>query len=555
MNIVFVCQKGELELKSLLLAWSLRKTHGMNVHLIAACPDYSDWGHISTITQQALKNLSVDIQTFIPAFGAQYAIGNKISALGLLPANELGCFLDSDMLSLSAWSVVGELEHSDAAAKPADLGTWGDKESWQKVYALTETELPERRVRLTVSNTLSFPYFNAGFIATKNAHSLFLAWHKCALQLDSPSINLDNKYPWLDQISLPLAMQKTGSWAALTEYYNYPAHLRCLGNKAIGMCHYHSPNIILREPRLRLLFEKALEECEGLLPLVQQFDHWKTLLHIPMAHVAYVEPQRNFLITGIPRSGTSYLTSLLDSQKNWLVLNEPKEIFPQLQTRTDASGIELYYAECRERILLGQTIANKIKDGKVIEDTAIIDQQEFYHPPITQSDFWLGSKNTLAYIASLENLLTLNWPIIAMVRNPLDTLASWRKTFSHLANASVASFPVANPEFVGWSTGQRQMLQEIEREENTALRRVLLWRFLARTLLQQQDKIFLWRYEDLIENQNSYLEKFNHRMGFATPATSATTKIRVRNQDYYPQEREMLLDLCAAELNELDYVL
>lgn len=553
MNIVFVCQKGELELKALLLAWSLRKTHGMSVTLIAACPEYKDWSDLSALTLSALKELSVEIKKFTPAFGSDYPIGNKISALGLLSQDAIGCFLDSDMLSLSHWNVEEALKNNESAAKPADLGTWGNQDSWQKVYTALDMAMPVRRVRLTVSHQLSLPYFNAGFVATKNPHTLSSEWSRVACLLNAAKMNLENKYPWLDQISLPLAMQKVGTWAPLSEFFNYPAHIRPLAEQQVGMCHYHTPSVILREPRLRVLFEQALVECPNLLQLVQQFNNWKVLLACRLPCVMYKEPQRNFIITGIPRSGTSYLTSLLDSQHNWLVINEPGEIFAQLQSRTDASGIALYYAECRERVLSGQLIANKIKDGKVIEDTAILDQQEWYLPQIERSDFWLGSKNTLAYLASLENLIKLEWPIIAMIRNPLDTLASWRNTFSHLAEAKVSGFPVAHPNFIAWSTQQREALLEIDCQPEAALRRVLLWRLLARTLLDQQNKIQVWRYEDLVANQMAYLEKFNNLMAFNTATQPPLTKARGRQKDYNLEDRDMLLDLCAAELDELKY--
>jgi hypothetical protein len=553
LNIVFVCQKGELELKALLLAWSLRKTHGLAVNLIAACPEYKDWSDLSPITLSVLKELSVDIKKFTPMFGSDYPIGNKISALGLLPENAVGCFLDSDMLSLSFWGLEGVLKNNDSVAKPADVGTWGNLDSWQKVYGALGMKLPVRRVRLTVSNQLTLPYFNAGFVATKIPQTLSLEWSKNASLLNAGELNLQDKYPWLDQISLPLAMQKIGSWSPVSEYFNYPAHLRSLGEQVVGMCHYHTPGVILREPRLRVMFEQALEEYPHLSQLAQQFDNWKALLGCRLPYVSYKDSQRNFIITGIPRSGTSYLTSVLDEQKNWLVINEPNETFAHLQTRTDASGLALYYAECRERILSGQPIANKVKDGKVIEDTAIIDQQELYHPQLHRSDFWLGSKNTLAYLASLENLVKLDWPIIAMVRNPLDTLASWRNTFTHLAEARVSTFPIAHPNFIAWSTGQRQALLEIDEQPEASMRRVLLWRFLARTILDQESKIQLWRYEDVVGNPGELLAGLNRKMNFLGPIVAPKTNIKTRQKDYDLEEREMLFDLCFEEMKSFKY--
>lgn len=553
MNIVFVCQKGELELKSLLLAWSLRKTHGKEIQLIAAIPTYRDWEGISEDTASLFDTFNVQLKYFVPIFGEAYPIGNKISALKLLPPNEPGCFFDSDMLSLSFWRIEEVLAKYSNAAKPADLSTWGSSQQWEKVCAVTSVAIPTRRVSLTVSKALSFPYFNAGFIASQKPVELASHWSDYALQLNDVAANIENKYPWLDQISLPIAMQRAGSWRALSEFYNYPAHLRSLGDQDIGMCHYHRPGVILREPRLRALFDAAVEEYPLLKKLVTKYGEWTPLLNNKIPNTSYRESDRNFIITGIPRSGTSYLTSLLDSQEDWLVINEPGEIFNQLQSRTDASGIAQYYVECRERILSGQQITNKVKNGKVIEDTAVFDQRELYYPNIQRSDFWLGSKNTLAYMASLEYLVKLNWPIIAMVRNPLDTLASWRKTFGHLAEARVSNLPIANPGFSAWATWQRHALLEIDAQAEPALRRVLLWRLLARTLLHYRSSLFLWRYEDLMKDPAQYLGAINLRLKYGQQKEAVFTNARNRNSEYDNIEREMLNDLCGDELAELNY--
>ncbi|MEN0037227.1 MAG: sulfotransferase [Cellvibrio sp.] len=552
---MFVCQKGELELKSILLAWSLRKTHGSDVCLIAAVPNYKDWGFIAEETMSLLKALNVELKYFNPIFGDTYPIGNKISAIKLLPPNEHGCFCDSDMLSLSHWRIENVLQENLNAAKPADLSTWGGEQQWEKVYALTSMELPTRRVRLTVSQTLSFPYFNAGFIASKNPTQLASYWSDYALQLHDKSAEIENKYPWLDQISLPIAMQKLGSWRAVSEFYNYPAHLKSLGDQELAMCHYHGPNIILREPRLRVIFDMAVEDYPAIKSLVKRHAEWMPLLENKKRRAHYMESKRNFIITGIPRSGTSYITSLLDSQMDWLVINEPGEIFNQLQSRTDASGIAQYYAECRERVLSGKQVTNKLKDGKVIEDTAILDKRELYHPNIQREDFWLGSKNTLAYIASLEYLVKLQWPIIAMVRNPLDTLASWRKTFGHLAEARVSNLPVANPDFPAWATWQRQALLEIDSQIEASLRRVLLWRLLARTILHYEKHLLVWRYEDLMKDPRKHLNAINACLNYEQYSDSISSNAKNRSDQHDSLERELLNDLCAPELAELKYTI
>ncbi len=550
MNIVFICQKGELEIKAVLLAWSLRNTHGASVNLYAAIPQQGDWNYLAKETTALLNFLGVVLLDMPSPFGEEYPIGNKITAIGLLPDNEPGCFLDSDIVSMEPWFF--EIPKGKSLAKPADLGTWS--ENWEYIYQKAGLNFPSRRVRLTVSNTLSLPYFNAGVVATCVPKQLSAQWLALAKELIKDGA-VSNKFPWLDQITLPLAFEKAGTWGCLSEYFNFPAHLRSIGEHSVGLCHYHNPAIFLTQPRLMNLFYKAIAEMPLLRDLVLNSAAWAALLNpVVKLGLGSSNKHRNFLITGIPRSGTSYLASVLDAQQDWLVINEPAQIFSELETRSDASGIEKYHVACREQVILGQPIENKVLNGRVVEDTAQLDRRNFYNPEICRADFWLGSKNTLAYMASLEKLLKLEWPIVAMIRHPSDTLASWRNTFEHLKNADVLNFPVANPSYPSWASWQRNSLNEVANAENPKLRRVLLWRMLAKTLMNQSEQIHLWRYEDLIEQPNVYVNKFNAALHYHGKANISKSVIKARDKDHDPEESEMLRDLCWEELKFFKYM-
>lgn len=550
MNIIFICQKGELEIKAVFLAWSLRNTHGTSVNLYAAVPQQGDWNQLAEETRLLLDSLDVVLLDMPSPFGEQYAIGNKIAAIGLLPDSQPGCFLDSDIISMESWAL--EIPTGTSLAKPADLGTWS--ENWEYVYQKAGLNLPNRRVRLTVSGSLSLPYFNAGVVATCVAKQLSIQWLELAKEFIGDG-TICNKFPWLDQITLPLAFEKSGTWGCLSEYFNFPAHLRSIGEHSVGLCHYHSPAVILTQPRLLNLFYKAISEMPLLRDLVLTSQAWATLLK-PVVQIGLgaSDKHRNFLITGIPRSGTSYVASVLDAQRDWLVINEPAPIFSELESRSDASGIEKYHLTCREQVILGQPIENKVLNGRVIEDTAQLDRRNFYNPEISRADFWLGSKNTLAYMASLEKLLQLEWPIIAMIRHPSDTLASWRNTFAHLKNADVLNFPVANPSYPSWASWQRNSLNEIASTENPKLRRVLLWRMLAKTLMNQSERLYLWRYEDLVEQPNVYVNRFNSALHYHGTANINKSVIKEREKDHDPEELEMLRDLCWEELKFFKYI-
>lgn len=555
MNIVFVVQRGELELKALLLAWSLRRSHGRALNLYAACPQYADWGEICEQTREALELLSVQLLVFTPAFAPHYPIGNKLGLLGMLPPDEPGLFLDSDMLSLDAWAPADLLGDFAVAAKPADMGTWGDEARWRKVYALANLELPARRVRLSVSGQLSLPYFNAGVVAARQPREFSQAWLEAAQLLHTCDLELGERFPWLDQIALPLAMSKQSSWCAIDERWNFPAHLRPLGVRRVSLCHYHTPGVILREARLLRLFRKACAEMPHIAALVAQYPHWSVLLQCEGAPIFLRPRRRDFLITGIPRSGTSLICSLLDRQSRSLVVNEPLELFDLVEQRSDASGIELLHAHVRELIYRGEPITNKVENGQVISDTKMLDKRAIYHPQLTSNDFWLGSKNTLVYLASLTRIRALGWPVLASVRHPLDSLASWRNTFDHLREANVGSFAVANPKFGAWSAEQRTAMNEIACQSDASLRRVLLWRMLARTLLDNAEWITLWRYEDFTSDMSGHVRRFNRLMGYRGRVARIEGRNRLRLKERDPLERSLLGDLCAAELRELRYEL
>jgi hypothetical protein len=555
-NIVFVAQKGALSIKALLLAWSLRQTHGDTLGLYAACPDYKDWGQLGPECEAALARLRVKKRVFTPPFAPEYPIGNKVRVLSLLPDDEPGLFLDSDMLSLTAWSTSTLLpDDCSAAAKPVDLSTWGNTQCWQTVYTALDMPLPRRRMQPTVMGAPGYPYFNAGVVACRSPGAFAQHWERNTRILSSPGLPLEPRYPWLDQIALaPLLTAKTAQ--VLDESWNFPAHMRVLPDTGVNLCHYHSPGVILREPRLLRLVNKALRQLPELRKMMQATAEWRPVLRPALpANIGSLR-RRDFIITGVPRSGTSLVASLLDRQRNWLVLNEPREVFDRLSSRPDASGVALLHREVREKVLSGQPIENKTDGQEVITNTAELDQRTLYHPQLQNAGFRLGSKNTLAYMASLDNLKSLDWPIVAMIRHPLDALQSWSDTFEHLREVQLQQLPAAVPGFHGWHGWQRKEMERLLQYADPALRRVLFWRLLARTLLGHEG-IHLWHYERLVQDPRAHLRRLRWHMRAPGLSRLPTEPLRqrIRTVPADLPERIYLGDLCRTELKELGYEL
>ena len=121
---VFVCQQGELEIKSMLLAASLKENLRCNYELIAAIPQpESRWGKISENTEKLIKKLGIRKVEIENQIDLNYPIGNKVSCFGIESGADKIIFLDSDILCVRNFNPEKYLIHS-FNAKPADLPTF-----------------------------------------------------------------------------------------------------------------------------------------------------------------------------------------------------------------------------------------------------------------------------------------------------------------------------------------------------------------------------------------------------------------------------------------------
>ncbi len=558
---VFVSQQGELELKSLLLAASLRHYLRCDFELVAALPmPETVWGRPSSAALDLLAELGVRLVDIENPIGVGYPIGNKLACLNVETSAEKIVFLDSDVVCLR------EFRHEERFdkpfnAKPADLApATRDLQQWQRCYAALGLPLPAQRMTATVSGQLMPPYFNAGMVAVHRAAGLGEAWIQVARAIDADE-GVANKRPWLDQIALPVALAKLGLPAdCLDERFNFPAHLKPLNNAELPyFCHYHSPAVLRREPLANALVAALAERHPALGGMMLEQEAWAALLE-PYATAARstriwsfgkstASPYRSaaaapeVFITGMPRSGTSYLCAQLNRVEDCVVINEPGEIFAPLAQQAMPWGIPLIYRDLRSRILSGEAIENKLKNGQFIEDTAVVDGVEAYLPRVTRPDFLLATKNTLAYLARLPHLRRVMpaAPIIACIRHPLDTIASWKSTFPHLKNASVGSLPIGHPDDPFLTEFQRQRLREIAASDDEALRRALLWRYLAEILLENRDRIVLIKYEDLVADPRSTLSGILKNI-------AGTSALRLA-RDFPPSSPRIKRDI----LNEADY--
>jgi len=509
---VFVCQKGELEIKSMLLAASLRENLKGDFDYVVAVPKNSE---LSKTTKLLIKQLKLRVVEIENPIKGDYPIGNKIACLNIETQAKKIIFLDSDILCLKNFDPC-DYFLSDFSAKPSDLSTFtNNDDTWKKVYDMFNLPLPQERVSTTVSEELILPYFNAGVIAIRNGIGFGGAWKEVCQTIDS-DMSIENKYPWLDQIGLPVAAKKLGiGFNLLDENLNHPSHLKPLSD-SVYLSHYHEPSVIRREPQLNALVLRLIKKYPLIKKLLSTSEDWSKLTKVYKIKRPFpfftpkIKPglnQPNIIITGLPRSGTSYLCSLIHTIKDSVVINEPKEIFSLLSNKKPW-GMATYYQSLRMKILDRELIENKLKEGRVVEDTIDLDGRSEYQPTVSRQDFILSTKNTLAYLSHIPRLKRVmpDALIIACIRHPFDTIASWKTTFDHLKNASVESFPVGGLEDDILDEWQKEELNKIGREKKMSVKRALLWNYLAKILLKCKDRLFVIKYEDLVQNPMEHLE-------------------------------------------------
>ena len=149
--------------------------------------------------------------------------------------------------------------------------------------------------------------------------------------------------------------------------------------------------------------------------------------------------KHDVLVTGIPRSGTTLVCSLLNKLPDIVALHEPMDVWDFVNCRNGneiADLIGKFCAESRES-LRQQGFAISKHVGGEIRDNAAGDQVDSAGKRVRRTEhgkisidkplsenFTLVIKHPLAFTALLDSL-SQRFECYAMVRNPLATLASW----------------------------------------------------------------------------------------------------------------------------------
>jgi hypothetical protein len=208
----------------------LRQQFGKTVALVGYCPD----DKIATVSKDVLAvlaKLECEVRPFKVAsrFSPDYPHGNKILATLEPRDTEFSAFFDSDILCLRPNAVENIIKDGHVSLTPAASMVWGNGKTWNMIYETCGMPLPEARVKLTrqKGDRQRLPYFSSGLFSFPEQHrnaqgqSFPEVWMDVAQTIDRND-SIPGKRPYLDQISLPLAIQKSGlAWNLLPEEQHF----------------------------------------------------------------------------------------------------------------------------------------------------------------------------------------------------------------------------------------------------------------------------------------------------------------------------------------------
>lgn len=276
LTVFFIVEPPDYEVMACYLAASLREQFGDQVALVGYCPDIK-LDQVSPNVKEVLRRMGCEVRPFVAEgrFSPAYPHGNKILATMEPRDTEFSAFFDSDILCLLPNQVENIIKADSVSLTPAASMNWGKTDDWDRIYAACGMEIPEERIKLMRQSGARqrIPYFSSGLFSfpeqyrSPDGRSFPQVWMDIAQTIDAHP-DVPGKRPYLDQISLPLAIQKSGlKWNILPEEQHFILGGKLRGDalpqdREIFTVHYRKLKV-LKETGLTATSRKMLKRQAG----------------------------------------------------------------------------------------------------------------------------------------------------------------------------------------------------------------------------------------------------------------------------------------------------
>lgn len=229
LTLFFIVEPPTYQYMACYLAASIRNHLPANVKLVGYCPS-DRIGQITPEVIETLRRMDCPVRPFERAdhFSPVYPHGNKILACLEERDTDFSGFVDSDVLILRDNKIENLIAEGHVSASPAASLRWAPPDMWERIYGAFDLPVPEQRIRLMRDKRVpNVPYFSSGFVLfpqqrkTADGKTFPQIWYETAKHIDAIP-DLDHKRPYLDQMSLPVAIHRAGlEWKELPEEQHY----------------------------------------------------------------------------------------------------------------------------------------------------------------------------------------------------------------------------------------------------------------------------------------------------------------------------------------------
>ncbi len=268
-SIIFIVDYGKFEWQAICLAASIRSfVRDRDFEVIAYCPEHRI-GKLEDITKEWLQKLDVKLEPLDVAsdYSPAYPHGNKILACAAPRQTDFCLFMDTDMIFVRPTNLGVLFEQGGFCAARETNARWANElELWDRLYEKNAPDAP-RDLAVFSNGRLAPSYYNAGFFGFDDRPSLKTGkrfgeiWREISYQIDADK-KITEKRPFLDQISLPVAVGASGfTPTELSAIYNTHIRFEPEAGPDVRVLHYHSNmhGNLLRESRYIGLLDQMLK--------------------------------------------------------------------------------------------------------------------------------------------------------------------------------------------------------------------------------------------------------------------------------------------------------
>jgi len=233
----------------------------------------------------------------------------------------------------------------------------------------------------------------------------------------------------------------------------------------------------------------------------------------------------NFVITGIPRGGTSLLCNLINHVQNIVCMNETPTFY-------NVDAMPRSFHDLQLALRRGRKIPFMVskESGAEITDTQ---SQEFIinHTVINvdgSKPIATGSKINVPYLLQMDKILYYGYKVFTVIRNPVYAIASWNKHAEKIPEAHVL-----NHDFEKWP---RYKDFKFKTEERFTRQAELYNHFISTIWHYKLNRI---RYEDMVQHPVDAIRVMSSELGIPFVLKGDLPELKNLNSDSRFQEIDL----------------